>query len=74
MREGHEERLEQAQIFYEDLQTYMAVGFTREEAMQFMCRAVVNVHQQSQYPPEMHEFWERQNALATKILTEMDDS
>jgi len=74
MREGHEERLQTARDLYEDLQTYMAAGFTREEAMQWLCRTVVNITPATTtYPPEVHEFWERQNALATKIMVEMED-
>jgi len=74
MSDGHEQRLVTAQELYEDLQTYMEAGFTREEAMQWLCRTVVNINPASTtYPPEMHEFWERQNALATKIMVDMED-
>lgn len=64
---------ETAQELYEDLQTYMAAGFTREEAMQWLCRTVVNVTASSTYPPEMYEFWERQNALALTLQEELSD-
>ena len=74
MREGHEERLQTARDLYEDLETYMAAGFTREEAMQWLCRTQIHVSTAPvSYPPEVHEFWERQNALATKIMVEMED-
>lgn len=72
MTDGQEQRLVTAQELFEDLQTYIAAGFTREEAMQWLCRTVVNISPVA-YPPEVHEFWERQNALATKLLTEMDE-
>jgi len=74
MSDGHEQRLVTAQELYEDLQTYMEAGFTREEAMQWLCRTTVNINSApAQYPPEMYEFWERQNALALKISAEMAD-
>lgn len=57
---------------YRWLQAYLAAGFTRTEAMQILCRPVVTISPAS-YPPEMMEFWERQNALATKLMIEMDD-
>jgi hypothetical protein len=68
--DGAEQRLVTAQELYEDLQTYMAAGFTREEAMQWLCRTVVNIAP-AQYPPEMFEFWERQNALAITLNDEL---
>jgi len=69
-----EQRLATAQQLYEDLQTYIAAGFTREEAMQWLCRTVVTVSQVPvKYPPEMYEFWERQNALALTLQDEFKD-
>jgi hypothetical protein len=74
VNDEQEQRLVTAQELYEDLEAYMAAGFTREEAMQWLCRTVVNINPASTtYPPEVHEFWERQNALATKIMVEMED-
>lgn len=55
------------------LKAYMDAGFTREEAVQLLCQPMVTINSsQAQYPPEMYEFWERQNAFATKALNEMD--
>lgn len=68
--DGAGQRLVTAQELYEDLQTYMAAGFTRKEAMQWLCRTVVNITP-AQYPPEMYEFWERQNALAITLNDEL---
>jgi hypothetical protein len=68
--DGAEQRLVTAQELYEDLQTYMAAGFTRKEAMRWLCRTVVNITP-AQYPPEMFEFWERQNALAITLNDEL---
>ena len=74
MDDGQQQRLATAQELYEDLETYIAAGFTRKEAMQWMCRTTVTINQTPmQYPPEMYEFWERQNALALKISSEMND-
>ena len=74
MRDGHEDRLQTARDLYEDLETYMAAGFTRDEAMQWLCRTFINISPTASFPPEIFEFWERQNALATKMMTERDDS
>ncbi len=59
---------------YEWLKAYMDAGFTRTEAMRILCRPWVTLQPTaSQYPPDLYEFWERQNSLATKMLNEYDD-
>jgi len=69
-----EEKAADAQTSYEWLEAYVAAGFTREEAMQILCRPWVTIkHAQAQYPPEMYEFWERQNAVASKMIIDMND-
>jgi uncharacterized protein (DUF2384 family) len=50
---------------------YIEAGFSEEEAIAFLCRPSVSV--QSQWPPEMMEALERQSALASKMLAEMDE-
>jgi len=68
------DREQEAADSYETLQAYVTAGFTREEAMQVLCRPHVTIAQAPvKYPPEMYEFWGRQNALATKMIVEMDD-
>ena len=52
----------------------LEAGFTEEQAMQVLCRPWVTIKQiPANYPPEMYEFWERQNAFATKALKELDE-
>ena len=63
-----------AEQSYAWLKAYVAAGFTREEAMQILCRPWVTMTATpANYPPEVMEFWERQNALATKLMFEVDD-
>lgn len=49
---------------------YCEVGFTEEQAMQLVCRAVVSV--QSTWPPEMMEAMQRQTAWLERMLAEED--
>lgn len=58
---------------YALLEAFVEAGFTREEALQILCRPHVNITTAATYPPEVMEFWERQNALATKMMFELDD-
>ena len=69
----HDEKRADAQDSYEWLQAYLEAGFTEDQAMRILTRPWVTIQQQANYPPELHEFWDRQTALATKLLTESDD-
>ena len=57
--------------WYELFLAYCDAGFTEDQAMQLLCKPVVVINHASP-PPEQYEFMERQNALATKLMTEMD--
>ena len=68
-----DEKRADAEDSYAWLQAYLQAGFTEEQAMRILTRPWVTINSSPQYPPELHEFWDRQTALATKLLTEGDD-
>lgn len=61
-----------ANDLYAWLEAYVGAGFTREEAMQIICKATVTV-QGSQMTPDMHEMVERVNAVYSRLLSNMKD-
>ena len=65
------EKITLARDYFEWFLAYQEAGFTEEQAFALMCKPTVSVS--SQLPPEAMEFWERNTALATRILTEMDE-
>ena len=61
-----------AQTYYDQYLAFLEVGFTEEQATLLLSRPQVTVT--PGFPPELHEFWERQNALALKVMKELDDN
>jgi hypothetical protein len=72
MAANEETAREIAKLYYDQYLALVEVGFTEKQATVIMSRPQVTVNS-SPYPPEVMEFWERQNALATKLLVDMDD-
>lgn len=68
-----EEKKKDASDSYDWLEAYVEAGFTRKEAMRILCRPHVTIAQQPMITPDTLEFYERQNALASKLLIEMDE-
>lgn len=68
---------EQRQAIAADLQAWMAAyaeaGFSREEAIQMICRPnIVIQNPGAQMPPEQAELYERMNAILARQLAEED--
>ena len=62
-----------ARDYYEWYLAYVEAGFTEAQAMAILTRPAVNYTVNSSYPPELYEFWERQNAAALAVTDELND-